>query len=137
PGSDIAEITSDVNGHYSYTFDADPDNYYHLILREENYQGYSFVTSFEPGGGPYFKQKPIVVGETNNLNLNPATVVSLKVHAIGDTGADSAEIYLQHDKIAYFNINGAKMFSSEEADFQPAHSPSGLWEIKVKSWTSG
>src|SRR5690606_33016734 len=116
PGSEISTSTTDANGNFSFSFEADPDKYYHVIIRSNNNSGYTFLSSWNPGGGPFFTQKEIEAGENNIANLNPATDGAWVFNINGDSGADSMEVFVVHDQMSYFNVSGAWFYagSSEQ-----------------------
>ena len=137
PGSIIASYVTDASGAYNFTIDADPDNYYHVIIRENQNPDYFFLSSFLPGGGPYFTQKEVEANQSNHLSLNPATKANLSVVVEGDAGADSAEIFIEHEFISYHNFSGIWMDGGTSANYIPNEVASGKWFYTIKSYNGG
>lgn len=133
----IQTITTDATGNYQFNFDADPDQTYVLRVNSDIDTNYQFVNPIYSDGGPYYLEKTISTGNTNSIQMNPATAAHFLFHVDGNNGADSMKIFVVHNHVHDKDYQSNELAAGIVLDFNMYFVPAGPWTITRRIWNSG
>lgn len=133
----IQIVTTDASGNYQIDFDAEPDQTYYVRINSDIDNNYQFLIPTFSDGGPYYLEKMIATGYSNNIEMNPASAGHFNFHVDGTHGADSMKIFVVHNNLHEKDYQSNPLDSGSVLDFSMYFVPAGQWTITRRIWNSG